>query len=163
MCPHRWYRFWNFGGVWNRDACALAIAPRPLPFSSTNTPLSLFNPYNADIFLYKAWRPKDFFQFEIIINVLASQFSLHLNTYVMCLHIINILICSVRGPPLFIRIRVWPLKMVHALKGSRPYSGHSTDVKTHHHIIFFVRPRHSKPGMAGSYCWLSTGQLSWYV
>ena len=32
-------------------------------------------------------------------------------------------------------------------------------VKTHHYIIFFVRPLHSKPGME-SYCWLSTDQLS---
>ena len=34
----------------------------------------LINPYNAEIFLYKPWRPKGFFQFEIIINVLVSFF-----------------------------------------------------------------------------------------
>ena len=33
-----------------------------------------FNPYNADIFLYKPWRPKGFVQFQIIINVLVSSF-----------------------------------------------------------------------------------------
>ena len=27
-----------------------------------------------DYFLYKPWRPKGFFQFEIIINVLVSSF-----------------------------------------------------------------------------------------
>ena len=31
--------------------------------------------YNAGIFLYKPWRPKGFFQFEIIINVLVSSAS----------------------------------------------------------------------------------------
>ena len=31
--------------------------------------------------------------------------------------------------------------------------------KTHHYIILFVRPRHSKPGME-SYCSSSTEQLS---
>ena len=35
-------------------------------------------------------------------------------------------------------------------------------VKTHHHIIFFVRPRHSKPGIE-SYCCSSTDQLSWWA
>ena len=38
-------------------------------------------PFIAEI-LYKPWIYKGFFQFEIIINVLA-MFSLHLNTYVM--------------------------------------------------------------------------------
>ena len=32
------------------------------------------NPYNAEIFVYKAWRSKGFFQFKIIINVLVSSF-----------------------------------------------------------------------------------------
>ena len=27
--------------------------------------------YNAEIVLYKSWRPKGYFQFEIIINVLV--------------------------------------------------------------------------------------------
>ena len=31
------------------------------------------NPSNAGIFLYKQWRPKGFFQFEIIINVSVSS------------------------------------------------------------------------------------------
>ena len=35
-----------------------------------------------------------------------------------------------------------------------------TLVKTHHYIIFFVPPLHSKPGME-SYCSSSTDQLSW--
>ena len=30
-------------------------------------------------------------------------------------------------------------------------------IKTHHYIIFFVRPLHSKPGMK-CYCWPSTDQ-----
>ena len=30
-----------------------------------------FKPYNAEFFLYKPWRPKGFFQYEIIITVLA--------------------------------------------------------------------------------------------
>ena len=36
-------------------------------------------------------------------------------------------------------------------------------IKTHHYIIFFVQPLHSKLGME-SYCWpnVSTDQLSWY-
>ena len=29
---------------------------------------------NAEIFLYKPWKPKGFFQFEIIINILVSSF-----------------------------------------------------------------------------------------
>ena len=33
-------------------------------------------------------------------------------------------------------------------------------IKTHHYIIFFVGPLHSKPGMT-SYCSPSTDQLSW--
>ena len=32
--------------------------------------------------------------------------------------------------------------------------------KTHHYIILFVLPLHSKPGME-SYCWSSTHHLSW--
>ena len=38
-----------------------------------------FNPYSAELFVYKPWRPKGFFQFENIINVLVS--SLHLTCY----------------------------------------------------------------------------------
>ena len=33
-----------------------------------------FNTYSSEIFLYKPWRPKDFIQFEIVINVLVSSF-----------------------------------------------------------------------------------------
>ena len=32
------------------------------------------NTYNAEIFLYKPWRPKEFFQYIIIINVLFCSF-----------------------------------------------------------------------------------------
>ena len=32
------------------------------------------NTHNAEIFLYKPWRPKFFFQFEIIVNVSATSF-----------------------------------------------------------------------------------------
>ena len=31
------------------------------------------NPYNAELFLYKPWRLKGYFQFEIIINVLIGD------------------------------------------------------------------------------------------
>ena len=34
----------------------------------------IFKPYNAELILYKLWRPKRFNQFEIIINVLVSSF-----------------------------------------------------------------------------------------
>ena len=40
------------------------------------------NPYSAEIFFYEPWRPKVFFQFEIIVNVLVS-FPLHLKTDVV--------------------------------------------------------------------------------
>ena len=33
-----------------------------------------FKDYNTEIFLYKPWRPKGFFQFKTIINVLVSSF-----------------------------------------------------------------------------------------
>ena len=36
----------------------------------------------------------------------------------------------------------------------------NTVVKTHHYIIFFVQPLHSKLGME-SFCSSSTDQLSW--
>ena len=42
-----------------------------LPGGSVST---LFNFYNVEIFLYKLWRPKSYFQFEIIINALVSSF-----------------------------------------------------------------------------------------
>ena len=37
-------------------------------------PVVGLKPYNAEIFMLKPWRPKIFFQFEIIINVLFSSF-----------------------------------------------------------------------------------------
>ena len=33
-----------------------------------------FNPYIAELFLYKPWIPNGYYQFEIIINVLVSSF-----------------------------------------------------------------------------------------
>ena len=36
--------------------------------------ISWSNSYNAEIFSYKPWRPKGFFQFKIIINVLVISF-----------------------------------------------------------------------------------------
>ena len=36
--------------------------------------LALFNPYNAELILYKSCRPKGFNLFEIILNVLVSSF-----------------------------------------------------------------------------------------
>ena len=32
------------------------------------------NPSSAELFLFKPWEPKVFFQFEIIINILISSF-----------------------------------------------------------------------------------------
>ena len=43
-------------------------------FSKLTKHHHIFNPYNAEIFLYKQWRPKGFFQFEFIISVLVSSF-----------------------------------------------------------------------------------------
>ena len=34
----------------------------------------MFNPYNAELILFKALKPKGFSQFESIINVLVSSF-----------------------------------------------------------------------------------------
>ena len=34
----------------------------------------MFTPYNAELILYKSWRPKGYFQFDIIIDVLVSSF-----------------------------------------------------------------------------------------
>ena len=36
-------------------------------------PVSI-NPYNADIRLYKPWKPYGYFQFEISINIIVSFF-----------------------------------------------------------------------------------------
>ena len=41
-------------------------------FSSYTKIFQFFNPYNSAITLYKSWRPKGFFQFEIIISVSYS-------------------------------------------------------------------------------------------
>ena len=41
---------------------------------SANHDYSRYNPDTAEIILCDSWRPKDYFQFEIIINVLVSSF-----------------------------------------------------------------------------------------
>ena len=38
------------------------------------TILCHFNPYNAEIILYKPWRPNVFFKFKFIINVSSFRF-----------------------------------------------------------------------------------------
>ena len=43
----------------------------------------IFNPYNAELILYKLWTPKGLFQFEIIIICLSWLFLVHLNICVM--------------------------------------------------------------------------------
>ena len=47
--------------------------------------VTLFNSYSADIFLFKSWRPKGVFQFEIIINVLVSSFCF-IWIYMLCVY-----------------------------------------------------------------------------
>ena len=42
--------------------------------SPHNTYLPIVNPYDAEMFVYEPWRPKGYFQFEIIINALVSSF-----------------------------------------------------------------------------------------
>ena len=60
-------------------------------------------PNNAEICLYKPWKPKRFFRFEIIINVLALcasfEYLCHGSTA-----IINILLLSARGSSLYVKI-----------------------------------------------------------
>ena len=58
---------------------------------------AIFNPYSAEIFLYKPLRPKGFFQFEIIINVSVGPFRCYGITAIR-----NIL--SVQGQSLYVRI-----------------------------------------------------------
>ena len=47
-----------------------------VPDYNADSPIycSLLLRYSAEICLYKPWRPKEFFQFEIIINVLVGSF-----------------------------------------------------------------------------------------
>ena len=51
--------------AWQIDPCA----DRPMYMRF----LARFNTYNAEILLYKQWRPKGLFQFEVILNVLSSS------------------------------------------------------------------------------------------
>ena len=64
----------------------------------------LSNPYSAEIFLCKPWRPKGFFQFEIIINVLVSSFCF---IYIPMLRVYGYYYCLillVQGPSLDVKI-----------------------------------------------------------
>ena len=61
------------------------------------------NPYNAEIFLYKSWKPKGFFQFEIIIDVFALSALYEYPCYRSTASI-HILILTVWGSTLDVRI-----------------------------------------------------------
>ena len=66
------------------------------------------NLYNTECFLYKPWRLKVFIQFEIIINVLFSFFwFIWIPMLEESTANVNILILSVQGPSL--SIRIWRL------------------------------------------------------
>ena len=87
-CPHAQFRgstvfkkLWTFFGPWDWDRsqsppCLISRAKQihSSTASERTTRQGWGKPYNSVIFLYKPWRPKDFFQFEIIINVLVSSF-----------------------------------------------------------------------------------------
>ena len=68
-----------------------------------------FNSSNAEIFLYKSWKPKCFFQFEILIIVSVGSASLKYLSY-RCTAIINVLIISVCMRPSLDVYRFWRLK-----------------------------------------------------
>ena len=73
-------------------------------FAKSNV-VNTFTCYNAGFFLYKSWRRKGICKFEIFINVLVSWFRfnwIYLNV------IGNILIISLRGPSLYVKI--WRLQ-----------------------------------------------------
>ena len=66
---------------------------------------AIINPYNAELFLFKRWRLKLFFHFEIIINILVSLSDSFEYLCYVSPSIINILILLVQGPSLYVRIR----------------------------------------------------------
>ena len=66
--------------------------------------------YNAEIFLYNQWRPKEFFLFEILTNVLVvSPRFIWTPMLWVYTDIINIIILSSRGPSLKVR-SIWRLQ-----------------------------------------------------
>ena len=63
-----------------------------------------FNPYNAEIPLYKPWRSKGFAQFEILINVSVSSLRFISIPMLRFYDVLSILlILSVLGPSLYVR------------------------------------------------------------
>ena len=67
----------------------------------------VFNPYHVAIFLYKTWRTKSFFQFEIIINVFPPSFSFSASLEYLCYEFTTsrtTLILSVEGQSSYVRI-----------------------------------------------------------
>ena len=56
--------------AWSTRPCS----PSPRPSPQIPTVGSPFKPYNAELFVYKPWGQKSYFQFEIIINVLVISF-----------------------------------------------------------------------------------------
>ena len=80
----------------------------------------VFNPYSAEVFLHELWRPKRFFQFKIIINVLVSSLRL---IWIPMLWVCGHYICLSTGIA-FRRqnltstdVKSWRLKTIPALKG----------------------------------------------
>ena len=60
--------------------------------------------YNAELFVNKSWRPRGYFQFEVIINVLVALSDSFEYLCYGSTAIRYILILSVRGPSLYVRI-----------------------------------------------------------
>ena len=65
----------------------------------------VLNSYNAEIFLYKPWRPKGFSQFEVIINVLAGLFCFILTPMLWVYGHYKCLSLSVQG--LTLDVKIW--------------------------------------------------------
>ena len=74
-----------------------------------------FNPYNAEILLYIPWRPKGFFQFEIIINVLVGSYYFIWIAVLWVYGHYNFLILSARGSTS--DVRIWRVMSLPELKG----------------------------------------------
>ena len=66
--------YFAFNAFWDRENKGLQINSFQGSVRALNMSEALPLSYNAEIFLYKPLRPKCFFQFEIIINVLVSSF-----------------------------------------------------------------------------------------
>ena len=84
-------------------------------------PCNHFNPYNAELILYKPWRLKGFSKFEIIINILVSSSGSFEYICYGSTTFRNILILSVRGPSLLRQnltstdVRFWRIRTVPAM------------------------------------------------